>query len=183
MTPQSPTSVRTGTTLAEADAAAKGLLFDLSGIDLSQRLMSRQDLERINPHRGDMALLDWIVWHSEDLSRAVALKHTRSDEFWVKGHFPGKPMFPGVLMIESAAQLAVFLYNKAQPGPLLAAFTRIERAVFRSPVAPGDEFYVLCDVIKRSRRGFTCDVQGVVNGQRIAFESQISGLAIGAAGE
>lgn len=158
-------------------STCKGTLFDLSNIDLSQRLFSRKQLEQLNPHRGEMALLDWVVWHSPDYTRGVAIKHTRSDEFWVPGHFPTRPMFPGVLMVETGAQLAVFLYNARLPHPRIAAFTRIENAVFRAPVVPGDDMYLLCQEIKWTKRGFTCDVQGLV-ADRIAFEARVQGLAI-----
>lgn len=159
---------------------AKDLLFDLEGIDLSKRLLDRSELEKLNPHRGQMALLDWIVWHSADYTRGVALKQVRDDEFWVPGHFPGKPMMPGVMMVESGAQLAVYLYNARLPTPQIAAFTRIDSAVFRSPVVPGDQLFILCREIKWTRRGFTCDVQGMVE-NRMAFQARVQGLAIGLA--
>ena len=87
-------------------------------------------------------------------------------------------MYPGVLMIESAAQLAVYCYNARLERPKIAAFTRIEDATFRSGVVPGDDLYLLCQEVKWSRRGFTCDVQGVVD-TRTAFEARIHGVAIG----
>lgn len=155
----------------------KGLVVDMATIDLSQRLLSRRDLEKTNAHRGDMALLDGIVWRSSDLTQAVALWNVKATEFWVPGHFPGRPMLPGVLQVEAGAQLAVHLYNARHPTPLSAAFTRIENCSFRNIVVPGDTLYVLCKEIKWSRRGFACHVQGVTN-QKLTFEAEVQGLAI-----
>ena len=163
---------------AVAVAKTNGFLFDLDRIDLTQRLHDRTQIATLNAHRGDMALLDNIVWISPDFRQSVALKVAKPDEFWVPGHFPGKPMYPGVLMVESAAQLAAYLYNIRQDKKLLAAFTRIDNCSFRNSVVPGDELFLLCQEVKWSRRGFVCDVQGVTGG-KLTFEARISGLAIG----
>lgn len=153
------------------------LLYDLTGIDLSARPLDRAALERFLPHRGEMALLDYIVWHDEGYTRAVALKHVRADEFWVPGHFPGKPLFPGVLMIEAGAQAGCFMFNAARDKPVVAAFLRIDEASFRASVEPGDDLYILCREVKRGRRNFTTDVQGVVR-ERVAFEARVSGMSL-----
>jgi 3-hydroxyacyl-[acyl-carrier-protein] dehydratase len=152
-------------------------VIDLSTIDLSRRAHGREDIARFNPHRGEMALLDWIVWASPDFRQGVALKQIKTTEFWVPGHFPAKALFPGVLMIEAGAQLACFLYNNRQPAPQVVAFVRIENASFRATVQPGDDLYLLCTEVKYGRRRFVSDVQGIV-GDKLAFDARISGMSM-----
>lgn len=152
-------------------------LFDITNLDRSARRFSRADIEKQNPHRGEMALLDWVVWSTDDYKQGVGLKQIRDTEFWVPGHFPGKPLFPGVLMIEAGAQLACFLYNIRRPDPKLVAFLRIEDASFRNAVQPGDELFLLCSEVKFGSRRFVSDVQGMV-GDKIAFDARISGMQI-----
>lgn len=153
------------------------MIIDLSSLDLSRRLYSRDDIARYIPHRGNMALIDSIVWETSDHKQGVAVKHVRDDEFWVKGHFPDKAMMPGVLMIEAGAQLGCFLYNIRRPDPKIVAFLRIESASFRSMVVPGDDLYLLCNEVKFGRRHFISDIQGVV-GDRIAFDARITGMSL-----
>jgi 3-hydroxyacyl-[acyl-carrier-protein] dehydratase len=152
-------------------------LFDLADIDLSARVADRDGIARFNPHRGYMALLDAVIWQNEGPSRAVAIKRIGEDEFWVGGHFPGKPMFPGVLMVEAGAQLACYMHMQRMAPPKIAAFLRIESASFRSMVQPGDDLILLAQAVKFGRRQFSADIQGVV-ADRIAFDARISGMAM-----
>lgn len=154
------------------------LLFDLSEIDLNACALDQAALRRFLPHRGIMMLLDAVVWASDDYTCCVGVKRVRDDEFWVPGHFPEKALFPGVLMVETAAQLACYAYNVRRPHPVLSAFMRIDDCVFRSAVSPGDTLHILCRDVKWSMRRFISDVQGVV-GSRIAFEAKLSGLSLG----
>lgn len=153
------------------------LLFDLADIDLSARVADRDRIAKFNPHRGEMALLDAIIWQNEGPSRAVAIKRVHPDEFWVDGHFPGKPMYPGVLMVEAGAQLACYMHMQRMEGPKIAAFLRIENASFRSMVQPGDDLILLGQAVKFGRRQFSADIQGLV-GDRVAFDARISGMAM-----
>lgn len=155
-----------------------GLLLDLDDIDLSRRLLDREGLQAWIPHRGPMQLLDAVVWTNDAKTRGVGHRTVRHDEFWVEGHFPSRAMFPGVLMIETAAQLALYLFNVRMGFAQLPAFLRIEDCTFRNPVKPGDEFYVLCREVKIGRRRFVSDVQGLV-GSTITFHARITGMSLG----
>lgn len=152
-------------------------MFDVSAIDLGSIVADRAEIERLNPHRHEMALLDEVIWISEDQTCAVGRHRCLEDAFWVRGHFPGKPMMPGVLQVEAGAQLVCFLWNIQQPVPQVAAFLRIEQAAFRRSVLPGNDLLLLCREVKKGRRRFITDIQGVVNDQ-IAFEARITGMAI-----
>jgi 3-hydroxyacyl-[acyl-carrier-protein] dehydratase len=164
---------------AAAAAPARAPLLDLAGIDLSRIVVSRKELERWNPHRGVMALLDGVVWHRADFKQGVGVKRVTRDEFWVPGHFPEKAMMPGVIMIETAAQLCTFLFNARFPQPRIAAFVRLENCTFRSSVEPGDDFYLLAQEVKFTRKRFVSDIQGMVGANgRHAFEARITGIAI-----
>jgi len=155
----------------------KNLIIDLASVDFSRLVVDRRGIERLIPHRSAMVLVDGVVWHSADYTQGVAIKHVRDDEFWVPGHFPGRPLMPGVLQIEASAQVSVLLYNARQPEPQTAAFTRIEKCSFRATVVPGDELFLICKEIKITRRGFVSHCQGLANG-KLTFDAEIHGLTI-----
>ena len=162
----------------EPVTARNGMLIDLDTIDLSRRLLDREGVQAWIPHRGAMQLLDSIVWVNEEKTSGVGHRAVRDDEFWVEGHFPSRAMFPGVLMVETGAQLALYLFNIRMGSPQLPAFLRIEDCTFRHHVEPGDDFYVLCREVKIGKRRFISDVQGVV-GSNIAFQARVAGMSLG----
>lgn len=154
-----------------------GPLFDYSGVDLTALVIDRKGLEEWLPHRGHMLQIDGVVWHATDYTRAVAIKHVRHDEFWVEGHIPGRPLLPGVLMIEAAAQISCVMYFSRLNKGKFAGFTRIENTVFRGEVKPGDDLILLCKEVKFHPRRFIADTQGYV-GDKFVFESRVTGMII-----
>ena len=154
-------------------------ILDLSAIDLDATAASHEDIQALIPHRGEMDLLDRIVWHDDAAVCGVATMEIRGDEFWVRGHFPEKPMLPGVLMVEAGAQLACYLHNKRKGAFQTAAFLRIEDAVFRRSVTVGEHMLILCKGIKHSDRRFISNIQGIVSDE-VCFEARIVGIRINA---
>jgi len=154
---------------------APQLLFDISTMDLEQTIVTRQEIEAFNPHRGNMMLLDAIVYVSEDKLDYVAYHDIREDAFWVAGHIPGRPLFPGVLMIEAGAQLASYNMISKRPETEFVGFAGVDNVRFRSQVTPGDRLYLLMRETEIRRRRCLCQVQGVVRGQ-LVFEGQIRGM-------
>ena len=156
---------------------AKELLIDLNSIDLSAVALDQATVDKLLPQTGPMRQLDHVIWHDEQFSCGVAVKHIRHDEFWVPYHIPGRPLMPGVLMIEAAAQLCSILQTLAIPNVGFLGFTRCDETSFRGQVVPGDNFYTVCKLIERNRRRFVCQVQGVVN-SKLVFESNITGMKL-----
>ena len=81
------------------------LILDPERVDLGRVLADRDELRRVNPQRFEMEQLDAIVCMDPERETIVGYKDVRADEFWTRGHMPGFPLLPGVLMCEAAAQL------------------------------------------------------------------------------
>ena len=122
-----------------------------------------------------MRMLDGVLWFEQQTRRAVAYKDIRADEFWVPGHIPGRPIFPGVLMIEAAAQLASFMTMHYYTDVDFLGFAACDSVKFRGQVVPGDRLILLGEGIQVKRRRSICAVQGV-NQDTLVFEGKITGM-------
>ncbi len=154
-------------------------LFDLANIDLTQVALTPEAVADINPQAGHMRHLDYVIWKSEDSTSGLGVKAVRDDEFWVDGHIPGRPLMPGVLMIEAAAQLCSLLHKCAHPivEAKFLGFTRCDEVVFRGQVIPGDTLYLLARELSFRRRRFVSATQAIVD-SRLVFEAKITGMVL-----
>ncbi|MEM7806844.1 MAG: 3-hydroxyacyl-ACP dehydratase FabZ family protein [Planctomycetota bacterium] len=135
----------------------------------------KHDIDEIrqhNPQRGDMEHLNAVVWTDE--GRIIGRKDVTADEFWVEGHIPGRPLLPGVIMLEAAAQASSFLTATYVGWEGFIGFGGLEDVKFRTAVEPGQTLYILCELIEKRHRRIKAKCQGVVNGG-IAFEATIIG--------
>ncbi|HVT90488.1 MAG TPA: hypothetical protein VHD56_16660 [Tepidisphaeraceae bacterium] len=149
-------------------------LFDLSSIDLNGVESDLEEIRRANPQRGDMEQLDAIIWTDSSKGRILGYKDVKASEFWVPGHIPGRPLLPGVLMIEAGAQLASFYTRKFVGWKGFIGFGGVENCKFRMQVAPGQRMYVLGQKVWERHHRIFCHIQGVVSGA-VAFECSIVG--------
>jgi len=155
------------------------LLFDLTQIDLHRGpLFDRDAICKVNPQRFEMQQLDGILWCDKDQACILGYKDITPQEFWTRGHIPGRPLMPGVIQIEAAAQLLSFFVKQVYEERGFVGFGGIDRAKFRAAIEPGCRLYLLGHVVEARRgRKYVCDVQGVVAGT-LAFEATISGMKV-----
>lgn len=153
------------------------LLFDITGIDLDRVLFDQEAIRAANPQRGDMEQLNAIVHAAPEHGQIIGYKDIRADEFWVSGHIPGRPLFPGVLMIEAGAQLASFYTRRYLGWKGFIGFGGADDIRFRQPVLPGSRMYILGLQTSNRHRRVTCKVQGLVNGAQV-FEAAIIGSEV-----
>jgi 3-hydroxyacyl-[acyl-carrier-protein] dehydratase len=152
-------------------------LFDLSEIDLDKVEFTRDDIAEVNPQSYEMEQLDAIVWHDLDKLLCLGYKDVTENEFWVRGHIPGRPIMPGVIMVEAAAQLSSFFMKRIYGLTGFIGFAGIERTKFRGTVEPGSRLYLLSYISKLRSRQYTATVQGVVDG-KLVFDTVISGMNV-----
>jgi 3-hydroxyacyl-[acyl-carrier-protein] dehydratase len=150
-------------------------IIDLSTIDPEKVLFTREQIYQRLPHRYEFMQLDAITYLDKTQQIGVGRRDIRTDEFWVKGHVPGRPLFPGVLMLESAAHLASYLYQELEPGDRFLGFAGVDGVKFRAAVTPPARMFFIVKAVEVRKRRFICETQGILDGQ-LVFEGQITGM-------
>ena len=153
-------------------------ILDLAAIDLDAVAIDAETVGRLNPQTGDMRQLDHVVLLDVDRGLAVGRLWIPEDVWWAPMHIPGRPLMPGVLMIEGAAQLSS-IYHRYRTGDSMGflGFTRVDDTTFRGQVPPGSTMHFLMSEVKFSPRRFITRAQGVVDGN-IVFETRITGMVM-----
>lgn len=153
------------------------VFLDPKTLDFSQVVADREAIMRGNPQRHEFQLLDAVV-HCDKEQRLFAGYHdVRPDDWWVRGHVPGRPLFPGVLMIEVAAQLASFIAHFMLGDERFIGFAGVDEVKYRGVVTPPCRFVVIGQGREIKPRRIVCAAQGFVDGTMV-FEGVITGMPV-----
>ena len=116
--------------------------------------LSSEDILGLLPHRFPFALKDRVIEHVPG-KKAVALKNVTINEPQFQGHFPDRPLMPGVLIVESMAQVGGVIVTQMPDLPKgLFVFAGINNVKFRRPVVPGDQLVITCELLSIKRKRF-----------------------------
>lgn len=121
----------------------------------SELVLSSEDIQRLLPHRYPFLLVDRIIRYVPE-KLAIGIKNVTVNEPHFQGHFPNRPIMPGVLIVEAMAQVGgIVLTQMAEfPEQGLFMFAGIDKVRFRRPVVPGDQLVMTLELLSVKRRRF-----------------------------
>jgi 3-hydroxyacyl-[acyl-carrier-protein] dehydratase len=137
------------------EAPAHHIVPELDAVEApEQNTLTIEDIHRLLPHRYPFSLVDKIIRYVPG-EVAVGIKNVTFNEPHFQGHFPGKPIMPGVLIIEAMAQVGGIVVTQMPDLPKgLFMFAGIDKVRFRRPVVPGDQLVMTVELLSVKARRF-----------------------------
>jgi 3-hydroxyacyl-[acyl-carrier-protein] dehydratase len=157
--------------------AKKPKILDFSAYDTNHVVADIAEIRRYNPQRYEMEQLTAICYEDAQNNICVGYKDLGPDEFWARGHMPGMPLMPGVIMCEAAAQVASYYSRKYKLMDGLIGFGGLERVSFRGVVRPGERFVIVCRLLKVRRTIMTCEFECFVN-ENLVCDGVLKGISL-----
>jgi len=132
-------------------------------------MLNAEQIQELLPHRGEMLLVDRLMSWEKD-QRAVAELDVTEQSFWVQGHFPGRPLMPGVLIAEAIAQTGALLLLLGAPGTAGGGMylVGLDRYRVRRPVVPGETLRLEALLVRKRKRFCTFDGTAWVGEELVA---------------
>lgn len=154
-------------------------IIEPSLLDFDHPIADIEAIRQLNPQRHEMEQLTAILYEDLETNSCAAYKQITDQEFWVRGHMPGMPLMPGVMMLEAVAQLSSYYTQKHDLlGAAMVGFGGVDEVRFRGVVVPGDRLIVMVR-LEKARRGrmIVARFQGVV-GKNLILEGCLRGIPI-----
>lgn len=152
-------------------------ILDPATLDLGRPIADRARIAEFLPHRHEFALLDAVVLCDVEQNVFAGYVDIKADAWWAKGHIPGRPLFPGVLMVEAAAQLSSYAFRQIVDTEAFLGFTGIDGVKYRGAVEPGNRLIIVGRGKQMKPRRMITEVQGFVDAAMV-FEGQITGMPV-----
>ena len=154
-------------------------ILDPATINTEDVAVTKDEILALNAQRDEFEQVDKLISIDLEEGLAVGIKTQKSDEFWTRGHIPGRPIMPGVLMIEMAAQISSVIYHLKfeTGGKKFFGFGGVNNVKFRGSVEPGADLIMIVKAKKLRSRMAIFDSQGVVDGKMV-FEGEVTGIVI-----
>jgi 3-hydroxyacyl-[acyl-carrier-protein] dehydratase len=158
--------------------AKRPLILEHSAYDLNHVVADVEEIRRYNPQRYEMEQLTAICYENVEDKVCVGYRDLTEDDFWVRGHMPGMPLMPGVIMCEAAAQVASYYSKKAKlMDAEVVGYGGLEEVRFRGVVRPGDRFVIVARLLKVRLHMLTCEFQCFVD-QNLVCEGILKGISL-----
>ena len=161
-------------------------ILDLDSIDRTQVAVDRATLDEYLAQRGTFAVLDHLAYVDMEAGILVGVKTIRSEDWWAEDHIPGRPMFPGALMIETAAQIASFDFSKHrvdQDEDRFVGSGGVDDCRFRGVVEPPCTMYLSVKLQRAGSRMFKYSAEGYIERDGVlqpkrVFEANVIGVLL-----
>lgn len=154
-------------------------LIDFDEIDLSEVVVPLEEYRELLRQRGRLELIDGVLHLDTEGDLVVGYKEIRADDWWASDHIPGRPIFPGCLILEGSAQLTTYHFMRKRPDiqGAFIGFSAIEKTRFRAPVEPDCRLVTVGRLARMRSRMFTYEAQAFVD-RKLVFSAMISGMVI-----
>ena len=153
-------------------------ILDLSSLDVENVVADLAAIQRYNPQRHEFQLLDRVIMFDREQQLFAGYHDVKPDAWWTRAHVPGRPLFPGVLMIESAAQLASYVWHAALDiEDRFLGFAAVDEVKYRGAVVPPCRLLMIGHCTKLTARRTVARIQGYVDSS-LMFEATITGMPV-----
>lgn len=164
--------------MKESRVAKKTLILEPSQYDLDRVIADIDEIRRYNQQRYEMEQLTAICHEDPERNICVGYKDLGPDEFWIRGHMPGTPIMPGVVMCEAAAQMASYYTAKRKLMDAdVVGFGGLKDVRFRGMVRPGERFVIVAQLLRVRSSMLTCRFECFVR-ENLVCEGILKGIPL-----